>query len=69
MYTYHWGGMAIWLVFWILVIAGIFLIFRTLIEKKTGGGKKAIDILNEKYARGEITRDEYHEKKRDILGG
>lgn len=52
MYTYHWGGMAIWLVFWILVIAGIFLIFRTLIEKKTGGGKKAIDILNEKYARG-----------------
>jgi uncharacterized membrane protein len=40
-----------------------------LIGKKTGGGEKAIDILNEKYARGEITRDEYHEKKRDILGG
>lgn len=69
MYSYHWGWMAIWLVFWILIIAGLFFIFRALMEKKTEGGKKAMDILNERYARGEITKDEYHEKKRDILGG
>ncbi len=27
-----------------------------------------IDVLEERYARGEINRDEYLEKKRDILG-
>ena len=27
-----------------------------------------LDILEQRYARGEINRDEYLEKKRDILG-
>ena len=29
--------------------------------------KDAIDLLNEKYTRGEILRDEYYRKKNDIL--
>lgn len=69
MYPYHWGWMAIWLVFWILIIAGLFFIIRAFMEKRTDTGKSAMDILNERYARGEITRDEYNERKRDILGG
>jgi putative membrane protein len=28
----------------------------------------ALDVLEERYARGEINRDEYLEKKRDITG-
>jgi putative membrane protein len=27
-----------------------------------------LDVLEERYARGEIHRDEYMEKKKDILG-
>ncbi len=31
-----------------------------------GGSRRALDVLNERYARGEITRDEYLEIRRDI---
>lgn len=71
MYGYHWLWMVVWLGFLILIIVGIFLIVRALAGRKAGGdggGKSALDILNERYARGEITREEYNERKKDILG-
>ncbi len=71
MYGYHWFWTVIWLGFWLLIISGIFFIVRALAGKKAGGEtgeKSALDILNERYARGEITREEYNEKKKDILG-
>jgi putative membrane protein len=34
---------------------------------RTGyGGTSALEILNERYARGEITKDQYEQMKRDI---
>ena len=30
--------------------------------------KEAVDIMNERYARGEINRDEFNQLKIDILG-
>jgi len=33
------------------------------------GGSDALRILEERYARGEIDRDEYLQKKADLLGG
>ena len=60
--------MIIWFIFLVLIIAGITLIIRSFMGTKTGDQKRAIDILKERYAKGEISKDEYLEKKKDITG-
>jgi putative membrane protein len=69
-----WLGMIFMVLFWGLIIAGVISLIRWLIQSP-GKNKnnnnnispKAIDILNERYARGEIERNEYETMKRDIL--
>jgi len=68
------GGMGGWMVFnmifWLLLVVGLVFLAAWMIRKyATGGGRSeetALDILKKRYARGEITREEYEEKKRDI---
>jgi putative membrane protein len=63
------GMMVMMLVFWGLVIAGIVLAVRWRVGQ--GGGPRsdrALDILRERYARGEIERDEFEAKQRDLGG-
>ncbi len=59
----------LWLLFWILVIIGLALLIRYLWQ---GGGasreeESALEILKKKYARGEINKEEFEEKKKDLL--
>ena len=68
-----WFGSIFMLVFWGLVIVGLVLLIRWLVHttrKDTGpaqGGSRAVDILNERYAKGEIDREEFEQKKQDLL--
>ncbi len=54
------------LIFWILVIIGLVLLIRYLWE--SGGAKReqesALEILKKRYARGEISNEEFEEKKK-----
>ena len=67
-----WPGMLLGFLFWILVLYGVYLIFRSFAGGKvipgTGSSsrQKALDILKERYARGEITREEYLNMKKDL---
>lgn len=68
-----WGpfGMIIWLLILALIVAGIVWLVRS--AALSAGGQAqlkrrspGLDILEERYARGEINRDEYLQKKQDI---
>ncbi|HJV53773.1 MAG TPA: SHOCT domain-containing protein [Noviherbaspirillum sp.] len=56
------------IVWWLLVVIGLaVLVLRGLGNGWRGrhaGGDRALEILRERYARGEISREEYEERKR-----
>jgi putative membrane protein len=55
------------LVFWILVIAGLVLGVRWLMQEgKERRSDSALEILRQRYARGEINKEEFETKKRDL---
>ncbi len=58
-------GILIW-IFWILVIVGIALLINYLLERR-GGQESALEVLKKRYAGGEITKEEFEEKKKDII--
>lgn len=68
-----WGmgfGILFMLLFWVLIILGIAGLIRWLMTQSTPSrssrDKTPLDILQERYARGEIDREEYEQKKRDL---
>jgi putative membrane protein len=68
-----WFGMIFMLIFWGLLIVGLVLLIKWLIQttsrgkEDSHGSSKAIDILKECYARGEIDKEEFEIKKRILL--
>jgi putative membrane protein len=65
------GGMGVgMLLFWGLLIVGIVMLVRYCIGSGSCGrrneGKSALDIIKERYARGEIGSEEFEQKKRDL---
>jgi putative membrane protein len=64
-------GMIIWVIILIAIVAGVVWLVR-------GGAASGmqpparrsagLEVLEERYARGEINRDEYLQKKRDLGG-
>lgn len=76
---YNWGsysgwgmgfGMVFMLLFWVLVILGIAALIRWLMVQQSPSrgsrDKSPLDIVQERYARGEINREEYEQKKQDL---
>ncbi len=77
---YGWMGL-----FWILLILGVILLSILLVRALSGGidntsrgsesrqpserGRGAREILDERYARGELNTDEYNERRRSLDDG
>ncbi len=73
-YPWHsglWGAaMALWmLLFWTAVIGGIVWLISALRPREAAvGPEDPLETLRRRYARGEITREQYEEMRRDLEG-
>ena len=71
-YGTGWVGMILMAAFWIAVIVGIIFLIRWVVISTGTGGRgarseeSALEILKRRYARGEIDKDEFAEKKKDL---
>lgn len=70
--NYGWGmgfGWIFMIIFWVLVILGVVFLIKMI----AGGFKcekrdeSVLDILKKRYAKGEISKEEFEEKKKDLL--
>lgn len=69
-------GMGVWMIFQ-MVLSFVFILALVLLiawgiqwARKSGVGhveESALDILKKRYARGEIGKEEFEEKKRDLM--
>jgi putative membrane protein len=62
------GYWILWLLFWIIVLIGIVLLIKYLWKGNAmRGGDSALEILKKRYASGEINKEEFEEKKKDLI--
>jgi len=69
-----WGmgfGFFSMLIFWALVIVAVVAVIRWVgpaggAGRPFGAGDRSLEILRERYARGEIGREEFDAKRRDL---
>ena len=70
MFGWGFGGGIMMIVVWVAVVLFVVWLVKELrseSRKDSDQSKTALDILKERYAKGEINRQEFEEKKKDLV--
>ena len=58
-------------IFWILIIVGLVFLIKWIVQSNKLGesriGDSSLEILKRRYARSEIDKEEFEQKKKDLL--
>jgi putative membrane protein len=69
-FGYGYGGMFMWIIF--LIVIGFLVYFMVQAQKTKGSmptqNESPLDILKRRYAKGDITSEEYEKMKKDLEG-
>ena len=60
------GMMLLMTIGWLMVVGAIVAGVWWLLSRRRRAADVALDVLRERYARGEITREEFESKRRDL---
>jgi putative membrane protein len=69
MMNYGFGGGFMWLIFLALIV---FVVYISIIQARKSGGsgrppqETPLDVLKKRYAKGEITKEEFERLKKDL---
>ncbi len=66
---WSWFTWILMILFWVLIIAGFIVLIAFWVKKIKNGVKErsALDILKERYAKGEIDRKDFEEMKKELI--
>ncbi len=70
-YGWGWGmgfGGILMIVFWILFILGIVYLVKSIAGSKKGAAREetALEILKKRYAKGELSKEDFERMKEDL---
>jgi putative membrane protein len=67
-YGFGYGGMFMWLIFLIVLGVAVYFIIQTSKSKNVTdeAQETPLDILKKRYAKGEITKEEFDRMKKDL---
>ena len=69
-FGHGWGMGWWWIIGLIIVVAIVWMVVKGMNQNNSGSGgepgKSALDILKERYAKGEIDKQEFEERKKDL---
>ena len=66
-FDFGFGGGFMWII-WVLLIVLVVWIVKATIGRVGNEPPSALEILKQRYARGEIDQDEYQRKRKDLIG-